>query len=90
MCLLSFILLQKRKSSYPEKKFLMNFYCAFLGISPTSNGALVNRILNKESLVNQSHDSGVDSMNTNSSGSMMSSRSPIIDSEKFARQITLV
>jgi len=59
------------------------------------------KLLQKESMVNQSHDSGVDSMNTNSSGSMMSSsecsssrqKSPtsiLLDSEKFSRQITLV
>jgi len=59
------------------------------------------KLLQKELMVNQSHDSGVDSMNTNSSGSMMSSsecsssrqKSPtsiLIDPEKFSRQITLV
>jgi len=62
------------------------------------------KLLQKELMVNQSHDSGVDSMNTNSSGengSMMSSsecsssrqKSPssiLLDPEKFSRQITLV
>jgi len=64
------------------------------------------KLLQKELMVNQSHDSGVDSMNTNSSGengSMMSSsecsrssnqKSPSsvlnLDPEKFSRQITLV
>ena len=42
-----------------------------LGTLTTSPGCLTNhqgKLLQKELMVNQSHDSGVDSMNTNSSG----------------------
>ena len=45
---------------------------AISGTLTTSPRCLPNqgKLLQKESMVNQSHDSGVDSMNTNSSGNL--------------------
>lgn len=70
-----------------------------------ATGYLLRKLAKESSVVNFSHDSGVDSMNTNSSGSMLSSNntkqrmlvSPRLptcalpfDNEKFTRQMTLV